>query len=202
MLGEMGLTPTALVTAGIDLDLFQCLVAPHLRAPVVGFAARSGKIKAIPVMLRACEILHGRRPDISFVSFGHGYSDPMPNFVTHLGPLSPTDLRDFYNKCMIFALSSDYEGWGLPAAEAMACGVALVTTANGGVEDFATDRANALIVPRQDPEALAGAIAELLDDTELRLSLIEKSLLTAQELGLAAAIDRLDGALRKSILTT
>jgi L-malate glycosyltransferase len=198
MLTEMGITPAGFVTSGIDLELFECLVPPSSRSSLVGFSARSGPTKAMPVMIEACRIVHSRRHDISFISYGSGLPTSIPSVVRHLGPLSPTDLRRFYNDCMIFVLPSDYEGWGLPAAEAMACGACLVTTANGGVQDFAYDRVNALVVPRRDPEAIAAAIEELVDNADLRFALVHNALQKAQELGLDQAVDRLEGVLRKA----
>lgn len=201
MLEEMGLNSAGIATAGIDLDLFQCVSPPSQREQIVGFAVRSEESKAISVVVEACEIIRKHRTDVSFVGFGHGNNTVLPDFVKHLGPLAPHALRDFYNSCMGFVLPSDYEGWGLPAAEAMACGACLITTANGGVEDFATDQVNCLIVSRRDPMAMAAAIERVIDDRALRLRLIENSLQKAQELGTGVAADRLDRILRE-LLTT
>jgi glycosyltransferase involved in cell wall biosynthesis len=48
----------------------------------------------------------------------------------------------------VFMLTSRYEGWGLPATEAMACGAAVVSTRNGGTEDFLVDGAQLLLGTR------------------------------------------------------
>jgi glycosyltransferase involved in cell wall biosynthesis len=195
MLDEMRLPSAALVTAGIDLNLFEYRRPHSSRLPVIGFATRSDPVKAMPVLVEACEIVHGHRDDVSFVSYGQTATH-VPEFVCQRGFLSPAAIRDFYNDCMIFVLPSDYEGWGLPAVEAMACGACLVSTANGGVEDFATDHVNALVVPIRDPQAIAAAIEELLDNPAMRAELVENALQKSQELGLGDAVDRLEQVLK------
>ena len=74
-----------------------------------------------------------------------------------------------YNRASVFLLSSRYEGWGLPAAEAMACGAAVVATRCGGVEDFVHDERNGLLAPVADPRTLADATLRLLRDESTRV---------------------------------
>jgi glycosyltransferase involved in cell wall biosynthesis len=65
-----------------------------------------------------------------------------------------------------------YEGFSLPAIEAMACGVPLVATTGGALpEVVGTDGVTGLLVAPDDPGALAAAIARLLDDADLRRTL-------------------------------
>jgi glycosyltransferase involved in cell wall biosynthesis len=195
MLESMGVHPVASVPAGIDLTTFRCNTAAADRAPKVGFAVRRDAVKALPVMLEACALVRRHRPDIPFVSYGEYLDSPLPGFVDHRGFLSESELSDFYNECSVFVLPSDYEGWGLPAVEAMACGAALVTTANGGIDDFASDRVNALVVPPRLPDAIARAILQLIEDRETRLSLVARALETTQGMGVTDATSNLETVL-------
>jgi len=195
MLTEMGLVPAGDVPAGIDLSQFYAENDGSERSTVVGFAARTGEAKGMATMVNACKIIRSHRDDISFLSYGHELPAEVPDYVLHLGPLSPDRLREFYNACLVFVLPSDHEGWGLPAVEAMACGAALVTTANGGAEDFAIHRVNALIVPPQEPGALAAAIEQVVDDARLYRELTHKALQKAKTLGIDDAVDRLEKVL-------
>lgn len=68
----------------------------------------------------------------------------------------------------VVAMSSDFEGTPLFAAECLANGAALVATRVGGLPDLIEDGVNGRLVPPRDPDALAGAILELLRDTERR----------------------------------
>lgn len=60
------------------------------------------------------------------------------------------------------------EGQGLVALEAMSAGLPLVATASGGLAETVRDGKEAIIVPRQDPTAIAAAATRLLQDPALR----------------------------------
>jgi len=74
-----------------------------------------------------------------------------------------------------FAYPSLYEGFGICLLEAMYCGLPIVSTDNGGQTDFLVDGKNALMVPVEDSEALAGQIKRLIDDESLRLQMSENN---------------------------
>ena len=57
-----------------------------------------------------------------------------------------------------------YEGFGLPAAEAMACGAAVIATTAGAFPEFIEDGCTGILVPPGDAGALAAAIKSLLAD--------------------------------------
>jgi glycosyltransferase involved in cell wall biosynthesis len=104
---------------------------------------------------------------LQVTSFGYERA-PMPAWVRWSGRPSQGELRRLYNANAVFVLPSHYEGWGLPAVEAMACGCALVTADNGGCRDYARHEATALVVPPRQPARLAEAIDRLLRDDPLR----------------------------------
>ena len=86
--------------------------------------------------------------------------------------ISDEELARQYGQAQVAVVPSLYEGFSLPAIEAMACGVPLVATTGGALpEVVGTDGDTGLLVPPGDPSALAGAIARLLDDPELRARL-------------------------------
>ena len=109
-------------------------------------------------------------PGSSFAAFGEA-SEVTRRVRRAARQLSTTALREFYNECAVLLLPSRFEGFGLPAAEAMACGTAVVTTANGGTEDFAENETTALVVPPAEPEHMAAAVCRLLRDPALRARL-------------------------------
>ena len=86
--------------------------------------------------------------------------------------ISDDALARLYGEAEVAVVPSLYEGFSLPAIEAMSCGVAVVATTGGALpEVVGTDGETGLLVPPDDPGALAGAIARLLDDPELRARL-------------------------------
>jgi GT2 family glycosyltransferase len=77
-----------------------------------------------------------------------------------------------YDASRVFVVGSWFEGFGQPGLEAIACGVPLVTTDNGGCREYATDEETALVVPPRDPESMAAAIRRLLEDPDLSAKLV------------------------------
>ena len=90
--------------------------------------------------------------------------------------LSQPDLGREYDAAEVFVVGSRVEGFCQPGLEALACGVALVTTDNGGCREYAIDGETALVVPPDDPEAMAAAIQRLLDDDVLAKELAANGL--------------------------
>jgi glycosyltransferase involved in cell wall biosynthesis len=82
--------------------------------------------------------------------------------VLRPGYLPAGVLPALLRQASVVAYPSQYEGFGLPALEALACGAPLVTTRGSALEEVVGDAA--LCVPPRDPGALAGALERVLDD--------------------------------------
>jgi glycosyltransferase involved in cell wall biosynthesis len=96
----------------------------------------------------------------------------LSDVVSCVSGISDDALAHLYGEAQVAVVPSLYEGFSLPAIEAMACGVAVVATTGGALpEVVGNDGETGLLVTPNDPEALAGAIARLLDDPELRARL-------------------------------
>jgi glycosyltransferase involved in cell wall biosynthesis len=86
--------------------------------------------------------------------------------------ISDDALARLYGEAEVAVVPSLYEGFSLPAIEAMACGVAVVATTGGALpEVVGNDGETGLLVTPDDPGALAAAIGRLLDDPSLRARL-------------------------------
>ena len=88
--------------------------------------------------------------------------------VTFLGSLSEEKYLDEMRAADVFALASHCEPLGVVYMEALATAAAVIGTAAGGVGELIVNGVNGLLVPPQNPEALAVAIETLLKDPELR----------------------------------
>jgi glycogen(starch) synthase len=99
-----------------------------------------------------------------------------------LGTVDRSRLGQLFRGARVFVLPSRGEPFGIALLEAMAAGVPAVATRAGGVPEFATDGENALLVPPEDPRALAEAIARAAHEEELRERLIAGGRRTAAEL--------------------
>ena len=92
----------------------------------------------------------------------------LEGMVTFSGRLSTEQLVREYSASQVAVTPSIYEGFGLPAAEAMACEVPVIATTAGGLPEVVKEGETGILVPPQDPHALAGAIKRLLEDEPLR----------------------------------
>ncbi len=88
------------------------------------------------------------------------------------------DLPGLYNGASVLAMPSFYEGFGLPALEAMACGTPVMASKVASLPEVVADAG--LLVAPGDPKAWATAMEEVLDSPELRRELREKGLRRAQ----------------------
>jgi glycosyltransferase involved in cell wall biosynthesis len=87
-----------------------------------------------------------------------------------------------YAEAEVAVVPSLYEGFSIPALQAMFCAVPLVATTAGALPEVAgRDGETALLVPPGDAVALAQAIGRLLDDAPLRHRLSEAALLRSRE---------------------
>jgi glycosyltransferase involved in cell wall biosynthesis len=96
----------------------------------------------------------------------------LSDVVRCVSGISDEELARLYGEAEVAVVPSLYEGFSLPAIEAMACGVAVVATTGGALpEVVGTHEETGLLVPPDDPGALALAIGRLLDDPGLRARL-------------------------------
>ncbi|UCF93211.1 MAG: glycosyltransferase family 4 protein [Desulfobacterales bacterium] len=84
------------------------------------------------------------------------------NRIRFTGRIADQELTRHYARASVAVVPSVYEGFGLPAGEAMACGVPVISTTGGGLPEVVGDAG--LLVPPADPAALAQRIKALLDN--------------------------------------
>lgn len=94
--------------------------------------------------------------------------------VFFTGKLSGDELIEQYSKAAVTVMPSLYEGFGLPALEATLCGSGVVASKAGALPEIIEDGETGLLVPPQDPKALAEAVMRLLNNPGERRSMVEK----------------------------
>jgi len=96
----------------------------------------------------------------------------LADIVTTITGVSDAALARLYAEAEVAVVPSLYEGFSLPAIEAMACGVPVVATTGGALPEVVGEsgRTGVLVTP-DDPEALVTAIRDLLDDPATRARL-------------------------------
>jgi glycosyltransferase involved in cell wall biosynthesis len=89
--------------------------------------------------------------------------------IVRIGYVDESERAELFAQAAVFAFPSIYEGFGLPPLEAMAAGVPVVTTDAGAVPEVVGDAA--VVVPVGDEDALAGALADVLEHPDVAASL-------------------------------
>ena len=133
--------------------------------------------KGIRFLLEAAAELKPQFPDLKIVLAGDGFERPElvrwrgawnRADVTFLGWVPNADLPPYYRAAALSVIPSLEEGFGIPAAEAMGCEVAVVASDAGGLPEVVENGVTGLVVPRGDAKALAQAIGSLLADPQRR----------------------------------
>jgi len=88
--------------------------------------------------------------------------------VRFTGRVTTPELVRHYCRAQMSVCPSLYEGFGLPAAEAMACGLPVVSTSGGALPEVVEDGVTGILVPPADARALAEAMDNLMRDAQLR----------------------------------
>lgn len=149
---------------------------------IVTTASADVPLKGLVHLVEALAKLRTERPNAHLVVVGRRpeqgpVADTIDRWgleraVTFVRGITDEELADLLRAAQIACVPSLYEGFSLPAAEAMATGTALVATTGGAVPEVAgQDGESCLAVPPGDPGALAGALGRLLDDPGLRAAL-------------------------------
>ena len=163
------------VPMGIDHDVFRDHTAESDRVYDVAVGYNDHPTKAWPLAVEALRMAHERRAGMRTVVFGHVEPpDALPGDVEFRRFPTHCELADdVYNRSLVFVQPSFREGFGFTAVEAMACGAALVTTDNGGSQDYAVPDRTAWVVPPGDAGGLAEGIVTLLEQPDRRRALAE-----------------------------
>lgn len=147
--------------------------------PVVGVLARVTPVKGHDVLLNAVSGMTGTLPRLVFA----GPEDPrwrthldnvaqevgVSEYVRFLGSIS--DVGAFLAACDVVVAPSRMEACGMSVAEAMCAGRPVIASAVGGMPELIQHGVTGLLVPGEDPEALAQALEALLIDPQRRCTI-------------------------------
>ncbi len=170
----------AVVPVGVDIELFRPL--PEVKVipgRLVTTASADVAMKGLKYLLEAVAKVRTERDDIHLVVIGKrkpgGASDDtikklgLEDHVEFVTGVSEQRIIELYSEAEMAVVPSLYEGFSLPAIEAMACGAPLLGTTGGAVpEVIGKDGDTAMVVPPGDSEALAAKIRWGLDQPDLR----------------------------------
>ncbi|MGB0222819.1 MAG: glycosyltransferase family 4 protein [Luminiphilus sp.] len=156
---------------GVDIDVFRPLSGVQREAcRLMTTASADAPLKGLPVLLKAMALLRPQFPELTLTLIGKPKADGearrlidslgLEDAIDYRHGISTEEMVACYAKATVAVVPSLYEGFGLPAIEAMACGVPLVSTDGGALPEVVGDAGK--LVNAGDEQALADAIAGLL----------------------------------------
>jgi glycosyltransferase involved in cell wall biosynthesis len=180
VIDQMGISAgqLAVVPVGVDHTLFRPLPGiPRRPGRIMTTASADVPLKGLVPLLEALAKLRTER-EVELIVIGKPRPESrvaatidrlgLEGSVQFLSGVSDERLVQLYAEASVAVVPSLYEGFSLPAVEAMACGVPLVATTGGALPEVIGDSGStALLVPPGDPGALAGALGRVLDDDAL-----------------------------------
>lgn len=180
---------TVVIQPGVDTSYFRPLGVRREERTVyfVGALGEHHMYKGLAPLLHATKRLQESFPDMKLVVAGKGPQDNVfsrlaaqlgiERNVRFLGFVSEGEMRDWYNRCTMFAMPSlswRQEGFGIVAMEAMACGAPTIVSSIVGAAGDIRARDAALVVEPGDVTGLAKAIRQLFENEPKRRELGER----------------------------
>lgn len=170
------------VPIGADTELFSPDPAvPRVPGRIVTTASADVPLKGLLPLVEALAKVRTERPAelvvVGRAREGGPVAEAIERYslsgaIRFVTGISDAELVHELRSAEVAVVPSLYEGFSLPAVEAMACGTPLVATTGGALPEVAgPDGEAALLVPPGDPGALAASIGRLLDDPALRARL-------------------------------
>jgi glycosyltransferase involved in cell wall biosynthesis len=127
--------------------------------------------------------------------FAHGAATPDPPGVVRTGPVDDATLKALYGYARALVFPSLYEGFGLPAVEAMACGCAVIAASAGALPEVCAKAA--LYVDPMSVSSITDAMRQVLEDNVLHDSLVRAGRARAEVFTWAGSATRLLEALSR-----
>ena len=180
IVAEFGVRRSAVrvIPVGVETDVFRPPTLPRVRGRIVAVSSSDSPMKGVRVLLEAVAKLRTER-DVELVVVGRPKADgPVARAVEDLGisdavrfvtGLSDPALAELFGSAEAAVVPSLYEGFSIPAVEAMACGTPLVASRGGALPEVVGDCG--VLVEPGNPSDLAGALGALLDDEPRRRAL-------------------------------
>lgn len=192
---------------GVDASLLGCSASPRLPNSLLS-VGRLEPRKGVPFLLDSLALVVRQIPEVHLYLIGQGSlrralerqvdALGIGKNVTFLGRVSDEELAQWYNRVSAAVVPSVFEGFGLTAVEALACGTPVIATRTDGLKELIADGENGLLVEYGQTEEMAAAICRLLSDREVRESMAGNARESASKL---SSWDEVADRLRELYLT-
>lgn len=200
MCRDYGDPQTQCVPNSVDLNLFHARPRGKNLIPTVGMVYAQNYWKGCDISLQAVAIAREKIPNLRLVAFGAIAPIPglpLPTHTHYVRTPSQSTLKDLYSQCDAWLFGSRTEGFGLPILEAMACRTPVIGTPAGAAPELLGEGAG-ILVPPEDPQAMADAIIALMHCPEAEWqALSDRAYTKASSYTWEDATDRFETALFK-----
>ena len=168
--------PIQVIPNAIDLSAFTPPLQRETEGPVrLLYVGRFNTFKSVETLVTAVgKLSHMDVGDFELNLVGEGEQRPalermvselsLTRRVHFVGWVARDCIADYYRRADIFVTATTWEGMPNTVLEAMACGLPIVGTQASGLRDLVRDDINGYLVPIKDPDALAEALARLVDN--------------------------------------
>lgn len=126
------------------------------------------KWKGVADGIKAFQTIKVKHPEVKLILFGVRSSKPNVPHDKYYYDFPQEKLKELYSQADIFLCPSEWEGLGMPAMEAMACGTAVVTYDTGGSRDYALDNQTAFVAEHANIESLTQKLELAITNKDLR----------------------------------
>lgn len=178
------------IQIGVDRQKF-CNVNIAKIPMSILFLGRLDKRKGIDFLLKSMPQITKKCPDIHLYIIGKGILEQelvkyvenqgLSNNVTFLGTVKDHEITPWYNKVSAIIIPSVFEGFGLTATEAMACGTPIIATDVDALRDIVHDGINGKLVKYGDIEGMSNAVTSLLKSPQLQDEFAKKGRMMASD---------------------
>jgi len=175
--------PIEVIYNGIDIEEFCPAVNKESQQFKILCVSRLIGRKCIDYLLRALPAVTGVHPHVYLDIVGEGNMEEelknlskdlkLQDKVSFKGYVSHEELPELYRNSDLFILPSLWEGMSNTLLEALSSGLPVIVTDTGGTAELVSD--NGIVIPKQDSNAISGAILKLISDSQLRVQMGRKS---------------------------
>jgi glycosyltransferase involved in cell wall biosynthesis len=195
------------IPSGVDLESVLAAVPRRVvpQGRIIGTVGRLTAIKGQEHLIRATPILLKRHPDVTVLLVGEGEQrESLQRLSDALGVSRAVhftghreDVASLIAGMDVFVLPSLNEGMGRVLVMAMALGKPIVASRTGGVPELLENGRAGVLVPPANPEAIAEAVGDLLDNPQKAKALIEAGSRRAPRYSTRVMLDSLEKLYRE-----
>ncbi len=214
------------IPPGVDTHLFKPMdqltakkyIGADVDHKVILFVGRIEPLKGLDVLMYSMKILRQRNPELQICLWIVGGDTSvaktewsaelqklekvrellhLTSSVLFINQKPQVDLPYYYNAAELVVMPSHYESFGMAAAEAMACGVPVITTNVTGVSTILDAKHEPLVTSANNPLLLADQMEHLLTDPQARQRMSEAVLTKIQDLNWEDIAQEISAAYQK-----